>query len=123
MAPEFVWVNVEFPFGELYARSVVDAKTRELCTVAALTVGVFLLDVRIPLGTEVWVLYLIPRLLIAWNSHPYASILFAVASSALIVVGAIYSPPGPVPVKYTIFNRSMAVAIVWVLTVMLTKRQ
>ncbi len=38
VAPEFAWVNVEFPFGELYARSVVDAKTRELCTVAALTV-------------------------------------------------------------------------------------
>lgn len=38
VAPEFAWVNVEFPFGELYARTVVDAKTRELCTVAALTV-------------------------------------------------------------------------------------
>jgi 4-carboxymuconolactone decarboxylase len=37
IAPEFAWVNVEFPFGELYARSVVDARTRELCTVAALT--------------------------------------------------------------------------------------
>lgn len=38
VSPEFAWVNVEFPFGELYARDVVDDKTRELCTVAALTV-------------------------------------------------------------------------------------
>jgi 4-carboxymuconolactone decarboxylase len=37
MAPEFAWVNVTFPFGELYTRDVLDLKTRELCTVAALT--------------------------------------------------------------------------------------
>ena len=43
LAPEFAWVNVTFPFGELYARNVVDAKTRELCTVAALTVQGFAL--------------------------------------------------------------------------------
>ena len=36
--PEFAKVNVEFPFGELYRRDVVEDKTRELCTVAALTV-------------------------------------------------------------------------------------
>lgn len=38
VSPEFAWVNVEFPFGELYARPVLDPKTQELCTVAALTV-------------------------------------------------------------------------------------
>ena len=43
IAPEFAWVNVEFPFGELYSRSVVDARTRELCTMAALTVMGFAL--------------------------------------------------------------------------------
>ena len=43
LAPEFAWVNVTFPFGELYARNVVDARTRELCTVAALTVQGFAL--------------------------------------------------------------------------------
>lgn len=37
LAPEFAWVNVTFPFGELYTRDAVDLKTRELCTVAALT--------------------------------------------------------------------------------------
>ena len=36
-------VNVEFPFGELYRRDVLDDKTRELCTVAALTVQGFAL--------------------------------------------------------------------------------
>ena len=41
LAPEFAWVNVTFPFGELYSRDVLDLKTRELCTVAALTVQGF----------------------------------------------------------------------------------
>lgn len=41
--PEFAKVNVEFPFGELYRRNVVDDKTRELCTIAALTVQGFAL--------------------------------------------------------------------------------
>ena len=43
MSPEFAWVNVTFPFGELYTRDVIDIKTRELCTVAALTVQGFAL--------------------------------------------------------------------------------
>ncbi|MBU1671786.1 MAG: carboxymuconolactone decarboxylase family protein [Actinobacteria bacterium] len=38
ISPEFARVNVEFPFGELYTRNVLDDKTRELCTIAALTV-------------------------------------------------------------------------------------
>ena len=42
--PEFAKVNVEFPFGELYRRDVVDDRTRELCTVAALTVQGFALQ-------------------------------------------------------------------------------
>ena len=41
--PEFAKVNVEFPFGELYRRDVINDKTRELCTVAALTVQGFAL--------------------------------------------------------------------------------
>ena len=43
VAPEFAWVNVTFPFGKLYPRDVVDLKTRELCTVATLTVQGFAL--------------------------------------------------------------------------------
>lgn len=34
----FAEVNVEFPFGQLYNRSILDQKTRELATIAALTV-------------------------------------------------------------------------------------
>lgn len=41
VSPEFAWVNVTFPFGELYTRDAVDLKTRELCTVAGLTVQGF----------------------------------------------------------------------------------
>ena len=38
ISSEFAKVNVEFPFGELYPRAVLDDKTRELCAVTALTV-------------------------------------------------------------------------------------
>jgi 4-carboxymuconolactone decarboxylase len=54
VAPEFAWVNVTFPFGELYARDVLDLKTRELCTVAALTVqGFSLPELRIHVDAAV----------------------------------------------------------------------
>lgn len=43
ISPEFAKINLEFPFGELYTRDVLDDKTRELCTVAALTVQGFAL--------------------------------------------------------------------------------
>ncbi len=38
ISPEFARINVEFPFGELYTRPQLDLRTRELATVAALTV-------------------------------------------------------------------------------------
>lgn len=42
VAPKFAQVNVEFAFGDLYGdESVLDIKTRELCTIAALTVQGF----------------------------------------------------------------------------------
>ncbi len=41
ISAEFAKVNVEFPYGELYTRNVLDDRVRELCTVAALTVQGF----------------------------------------------------------------------------------
>ncbi|MDI9819007.1 MULTISPECIES: carboxymuconolactone decarboxylase family protein [unclassified Legionella] len=42
IAPLFAKVNVEFPFGDLYGhKSSLDQKTRELATIAALTVQGF----------------------------------------------------------------------------------
>ncbi len=41
ISAEFAKVNVEFPYGELYTRQVLDPRVRELCTVAALTVQGF----------------------------------------------------------------------------------
>jgi len=38
VAPDMSRFVVEFPYSEIYTRSEVDLKTRELCTVAALTV-------------------------------------------------------------------------------------
>ena len=38
IAPDLARFSIEFPYAEIYTRSEVDLKTRELCTVAALTV-------------------------------------------------------------------------------------
>ena len=38
IAPDMSRFVVEFPYSEIYTREEVDLKTRELCTVAALTV-------------------------------------------------------------------------------------
>ena len=48
ISAEFAKVNVEFPFGELYPRNVLDDKTRELCALSALTVlGYALPELRV----------------------------------------------------------------------------
>ncbi len=57
-----------------------------------------------------------------WWLYGVAALVFALIGSVLVAVGALYSPPGPVPVKYAIFNRSVAVGMLWILAVALTKR-
>ncbi|WP_447975122.1 hypothetical protein [Nitrospira sp. Kam-Ns4a] len=89
---------------------------------AAITVAVFVLDLSVPLGVAVWGLYPIPLVLLSWTPHRHAPLVFALIGSVLVAVGALYSPPGPVPVKYAIFNRSVAVGTLWILAVALTKR-
>ncbi|MBC7119116.1 MAG: carboxymuconolactone decarboxylase family protein [Methanobacteriaceae archaeon] len=37
IAPDFARIIAEFPYGEIYSRGVLDFKTRELITIAALT--------------------------------------------------------------------------------------
>ena len=41
IAPKFAKVNVEFAFGDLYGDNILDQRTRELVTIAALTVQGF----------------------------------------------------------------------------------
>jgi 4-carboxymuconolactone decarboxylase len=36
IAPDFARMTIEFPFGELYAREVLDLRTREIAAIAAL---------------------------------------------------------------------------------------
>lgn len=88
-----------------------------------LTLAIFLFDLSVPLGLAVGVLYVIPLILFCWSRSRHAPLIFTLASSILIVLGAVYSPPGPVPGSYAIFNRSSAVGIIWVLAVILTRHR
>jgi 4-carboxymuconolactone decarboxylase len=90
LSPEFAWVNVMFPFGDLYTRDVIDLKTRELCTVAALTVqGSSLPELKIHVGaalrtgsTREQVIEVIMQMI------PYCG--FPAATNALMTAGAAF---------------------------------
>ena len=99
VSPEFAWVNVEFPYGELYSRSVVDAKTRELCTVAALTVmGFALPQLKVHVGAALRcgasrdeVTEIITQM-IAYCGFP-------AATNALMVAKSVFAEQGETPTE------------------------
>lgn len=81
---------------------------------AALLVLVFVVDLLVPLGTAVWIVYLVPTVLsyLAWRQQ--VPLFVAVAVTILVIVGFNVDRPGIDP-SVAIVNRSMGVATVWVL--------
>ena len=86
--------------------------------VVALTAMVFVLDVMAPLGIAIWALYVLPLGLTRWS--PLGPLTFIVAGvcTALIVLGALFSPPGASP-DVAISNRILGVLMVWITAVFL----
>ncbi|ODN71900.1 response regulator [Methylobrevis pamukkalensis] len=83
----------------------------------ALLIGaVFLIDLNVPLGTSVWVIYLIPVVLsyLAWR--PAVPPLIALAATGLMIAGFMVDRPGIDP-NIAFVNRSMGIATVWVLAI------
>jgi len=95
---------------------------RPLITPVALllTAGILLLDLKSPLGVEVEILYLVPLLLLLRSPNKGTAVALAGAYTALILIGAIYSPPG-LPRQFGLAMRAIAVSIIWVSTLLVLR--
>ncbi len=79
-----------------------------LLTIAALIVGIFILDLATPLGVVVPMLYLVPLWLTIWTSPQHAPFLVAATCAVLTILGFFFSPPGQEQVS--LVNRSIVLA-------------
>ncbi len=88
ISPGFADINVSFPFGDLYSRSELDAKTRELLAIAAITcLGAPEAQLKVhaigalKCGATTDEVYEVIIQMIAYAGFPYATnALFAVAA-------------------------------------------
>ncbi len=92
-----------------------------LVLVGILTIAIFLLDLFLPLGFDLWILYLLPIWFTLRLHWPRLSIFHTSLCTLLILVGFYWSPPGPVTV--TVVNRSIGVATLWGITMIGLRRQ
>ncbi|GLT02521.1 signal transduction histidine kinase [Sphingobium jiangsuense] len=67
----------------------------------------FAADLYYPLGTAVWVVYLVPTVLAYLAPHMVAPVGFAIAASILTAIGYNYAPAGIEP-EIALMNRSLA---------------
>jgi len=89
--------------------------------IAALTAGVFALDLATPLGMADWLLY-IPILFLAARFLPnHYLIPLMTAFTVLTVAGSFLSPPGG-QVQVGAFNRVVGVAVLWATAFLLLHR-
>jgi hypothetical protein len=82
--------------------------------VVVLVTGVFIVDVRMPLGFTPWLLYVIPLGLTYWAPHLYAPIVVAIACTILVFGDYLLSPPG-VEEQVSLTNRAFGTVTFWAL--------
>jgi len=89
--------------------------TKPLLVVATvlLMTSIFILDLFIPTGVLIPVLYTVPLLMALRSPQPQFFLLVAVVSVVLTIVGFFTSPPGGI-LWMTITNRSLAVMVIGV---------
>ncbi len=77
---------------------------------AAILLGTFFADVTFPLGTAVWVIYLIPTVLSFIGMHRMAPVIVA-GIAALFTIAGLYLAPAGVDPEIAIINRSLATLV------------
>lgn len=93
------------------------ANIRFIVATVLLAAPIFVADVMLPMGTGVWLLYVIVLLLSLWSPHRHYALVVAAASTVLIVLGFFFCPPGISP-RLSLFNRSLGVLVIWVTAVL-----
>jgi hypothetical protein len=89
-------------------------------TVAAMA-AVFGIDLLLPLGVAVGMLYVIPVLLSLQLKRPRLTLLVGCGSTALTIVGYLISPPGGIQ-WLGMTNRAFSIIAIWVTVVLLWQR-
>jgi PAS domain S-box-containing protein len=110
------------PFSAGYYRSIV-WRLSLLIFIVGSTIGVFVLDVLIPLGSAIWVLYLLPLWMTAYYPTERSSLLLLWTSGtigALIVAGFWMAPLGISP-WLAAANRTLMIAMIGLTTVLLRR--
>ena len=84
-----------------------------LLVTIGLTVAIFVMDLLTPLGYAEWALYIVPLILTFRLPKPSAPLVSAAISTALIVTGYVFSPPGGITGWMAIHNRLIGVIVLW----------
>jgi signal transduction histidine kinase/DNA-binding response OmpR family regulator len=83
--------------------------------IAVSLAAIFVADIFTPLGTAVWVFYLISVKLSLYGWRPIVPVIVAVLATVLIVIAYFLSPPG-VQAHIAILNRVIVVTTLWAAT-------
>src|SRR5437667_6967180 len=86
------------------------------------TAIIFALDVLLPLGHVVWVLYILSFLLALGLPQRATPFVLAGACTVLMMLGFLYSPSG-IAVKIAVFNRVVGILVLWGAAVLLWQRR
>lgn len=99
-------------------------KTNLLITLGlTLSLVIFLIDLQTPLGIADGICYTVVILLSLWTNHKRFTMIAAIISIILIILGYFLSPSGfPISVaNYAIANRLLSIFFVFICTVMIIK--
>ena len=95
-----------------------------LALIIGLGGALFAIDLFVPLGIAVGVLYAGIVILAAASSYPRLPFLIAIASTPLIIAGAVLGPQhASIPLWVGVSNRLFSLIIVWVAATLLQQRQ
>ena len=83
---------------------------------AVLTLIPFVADLVFPLGTAVWVIYLLPTVLAFLAPRPQVPPVVAAISTLLTILGFTLAPAGIDP-SVALFNRALALSVIWLLAI------
>ncbi len=84
---------------------------------AILLTAPFLADLVFPLGTSVWVFYLLPIVFAFLSVRPVAPAAVALLATVLTIIGFKLSPPGGVDPSISQMNRTLGMFTGWVLAI------
>ena len=84
-----------------------------------LALGVFVLDLCLPLGVMVGIPYVAVVAMAAWSLRWHAVVSIALGCTGLTVLGFVCSPPGA-PVWMDATNRVLAIGMLWAMVSLLS---